>query len=87
VFESRPLIALSNEPADPSYLSPGQFLIGAPLTSLPDPGITNTTMSNLTGWQPVQRFNQQLWKSWSSDYLNNLQQNGAASDQTSSPEC
>jgi hypothetical protein len=31
-------------------------------------------MNSLSRWQRVQRFNQQLWKSWSSDYLNSLQQ-------------
>jgi len=73
-LNSRPLIALSNELNDPSYLSPGHFLIGAPLTSVPEPDFTNTTMNSLSRWQRVQRFNLQLWKSWSSDLLNNLQQ-------------
>jgi hypothetical protein len=73
-LNSQPLIALSNEPDDPSYLSPGHFLIDAPLTSLPKPHFTNTTMNSLSRWQRVQLFNQQLWKRWSSDYLNNLRQ-------------
>jgi len=55
-------------------LSPGHFLIGAPLTSLPEPDFTNTTMNSLSRWQRVQRFNQQSWKRWSADYLNSLQQ-------------
>jgi len=73
-LNSQPLIALSNEPADPSYLSPCHFLIGAPLTSLPEPDFTNTTMNSSSRWQWVQRFNEQLWKRWSSNYLNNLKQ-------------
>jgi hypothetical protein len=73
-LNSRPLTALSNDPNDPSYLSPGNFLIGAPLTSLPEPDFTNATMNSLSRWQQVQRFHQQLWKRWSSDYLNSLQQ-------------
>jgi hypothetical protein len=73
-LNSRPLIALSSEPNDLSYLSPGHFLIDAPLTSLPEPDLTDTIMNSLSRWQRVQRFNQQLWKRWSSDCLNNLQQ-------------
>jgi len=73
-LNSRPLITLSNEPNDPSYLSPGHFLIGAPLTSLPEPDFSNTTMNSLSRWQWVQCFSQQLWKRWSADYLNSLQQ-------------
>jgi len=50
-LNSRPLIALSHEPNDPSYLSPGHILIGAPLTSLPEPDFTNTIMNSLSRWQ------------------------------------
>jgi len=71
-LNSRPPIALSNEPYDPSCLSPGHFLIGAPL-NFHEPDFTNTTVNSLSRWQRVQRFNQQLWKRWSPDYLNNLQ--------------
>ena len=50
-LNSQPLIALSSEPNDPSYLSPGHFLIGAPLTSVPEPDFTNTTMNSFSRWQ------------------------------------
>ena len=73
-LNSRPLIALSNDPNNPSYLGPGHFPTGIPLTSLPEPDFTNTTMNSLSGWQRVQRFNQQLRKRWSSDCFNSLQQ-------------
>jgi hypothetical protein len=45
-LNSRPLVAPFNEPKDPSYLRPGHFLIGDPLTSLPEPDFTNTTMNS-----------------------------------------
>jgi hypothetical protein len=59
-LNSRILTALSNVPNDPSYLSPGHFLIAAPLTTLPEPDFTNTSMDSLSRWQRIQRFNQQL---------------------------
>jgi hypothetical protein len=37
------------------------------LTSLPDPDIANKTMHTLSG-RRGERFNQQLWKSWSYDH-------------------
>jgi hypothetical protein len=37
----QPLTALSN---DPSYLSPGNFLTGIPLMSLPEPDFTKAAM-------------------------------------------
>ncbi|XP_033213951.1 uncharacterized protein LOC117171014 [Belonocnema kinseyi] len=33
----RPIVPLSNDPEDFAYLTPGHFLIGAPLTSIPEP--------------------------------------------------
>jgi hypothetical protein len=62
-LNSRLLIAPSKQRDNPNYLSPGHFLIGAPLTSLLEPDFTNTTMNSLSRWQRIQRFNQQLWKS------------------------
>jgi hypothetical protein len=75
-LNSRPLTALSNDPNDPSYLRPGHFLIGAPLTSLCELDFTNATMNSLSRWQGVPHLNQQLWKRWSSDYVNSLQLHG-----------
>jgi hypothetical protein len=59
-LNSRPLVAPSNEPNDPSYLRPGHFLFGDLLTSLPEPDFTNTTMNSLSRWQQVQRFNHSM---------------------------
>jgi hypothetical protein len=79
-LNSLSLVALSSDPNDPSYLSPGHFLICALLTSLPESDFTNTTMNSLSRWQPVQRFNHQLWKRWSADYLKSLQQHSKQPD-------
>ena len=49
-LNSRPLCALPNDPHH-SYLSPGHFLIGEPLTQLPTIDYSNIKMSRLSRWQ------------------------------------
>ena len=49
-LNSRPLCALPNDPHI-SYLSPGHFLIGEPLTQLPTIDYSNIEMSRLSRWQ------------------------------------
>lgn len=74
ILNSRPLTALSSDPNDFQVLTPGHFLIGAPLTSLPEPNLVNTPDNRLSHWQLTQAFMQRIWKRWSREYLNTLQQ-------------
>ena len=67
----RPLCAISDDPFNPKYLSPGHFLIGEPLTQLPAADLTDVKCNRLSRWQTYQ---QQFWQRWSSDYLQGLQQ-------------
>jgi hypothetical protein len=73
-LNSRPLCALSNDPLDPSHLSPGHFLIGEPLTKLPSTDHTNVKYSMLSRWQTFQQQVQHFWQHWLPDYLMELQQ-------------
>jgi hypothetical protein len=73
-LNSRPLIPLSNDPTDPSVLTPGHFLIGSPLTCIPEPDLVNVKLGLLSRWQLIQRLLQQFWRRWSLDYLSHLQQ-------------
>jgi hypothetical protein len=71
-LNSQPLCAPSNDPHS-SFLSPGHFLIGQPLTQLPSIDYTNLKISRLSRWQSFQQQFQTFWKRWSADYLHELQ--------------
>jgi len=72
-LNSRPLSSMSTDPMDLQPLTPAHFLIGKPLTSLPDVNITETRINRLNRWQMIQLSFQDFWKRWVSEYLNNLQ--------------
>lgn len=73
-LNSRPICPMSDDPEDLSPLTPGHFLIGAPLTSPPDVDLTGEKITHLNRWQLLQRTSQEFWKRWTTEYLNRLQQ-------------
>lgn len=73
-LNSRPLYSLSSDPSDFSVLTPGHFLIGAPLNAVPERNLLNTRPSALTRWMLVQQMVQRFWSQWSAEYLHTLQQ-------------
>lgn len=72
ILNSRPLTPLSNDPNDFSALTPGHFLVGRPLTSVPEPDLGEIPENRLSHWQRTQDFVQQLWKKWKTQYLSDL---------------
>ncbi|XP_054260028.1 uncharacterized protein LOC128984712 [Macrosteles quadrilineatus] len=74
ILNSRPLTALSSDPNDLQVLTPGHFLIGAPLTATPELNLAETPDNRLSHWQLIQAFSQRVWKRWSREYLHTLQQ-------------
>lgn len=74
MLNSRPLTPLSSNPADCSALTPGHFLIGAPLLAVAEPDIQDVPSNRLKHWQVVQAFHQQIWNRWSLEYIHMLQQ-------------
>lgn len=72
-LNSRPLTAITENPEDLDFvLTPGHFLIGGPLLSVPERQIEESC-SYKTRWQLTSRMIQQFWKKWSTDYLQQLQ--------------
>ncbi|XP_060855180.1 uncharacterized protein LOC132932844 [Metopolophium dirhodum] len=73
ILNSRPITPLSSDPNDLRVLTPGHFLTGEPLVTLPDHDVTQIPMNHLNRWQLLDQFHQSLWKRWSSEYLRSLQ--------------
>ncbi|XP_073995272.1 uncharacterized protein [Rhodnius prolixus] len=74
ILNSRPLQPLSTDPQDLQPLTPGHFLIGAPLTALPEATLTDVPLNHLTRWQYLRERVQHFWSRWQKEYLQTLQQ-------------
>lgn len=70
---SRPICAVSSNPNDVMPLTPGHFLVGQPLLSVPEENLLEAKVNWLTRWQLIQRMQQHFWKRWREEYLNLLQ--------------
>ncbi|XP_073816668.1 uncharacterized protein [Musca autumnalis] len=64
----------SKNPDDLDILTPGHFLVGAPLVSIMEPDVTELNTNTLNRWQRVSYMQQIFWKKWSSSYLSQLQE-------------
>lgn len=73
-LNSRPITPMSSDPSDLSYLTPGHFLIGDTLTSVPERDETTTPDNRLDRWRRVTKYSQILWKRWHTEYLSQLQE-------------
>ncbi|XP_063619660.1 uncharacterized protein LOC134792321 [Cydia splendana] len=72
-LNSRPLCAQSDDINDNTVLTPSHFLIGREAVGIPDP--INDVSTNLQQrWKLIQKMKKDFWKTWSRDYLHQLQQ-------------
>ena len=71
-LNSRPLTSLSCDDDAVCALTPGHFLIGRPLESLPDPAFSYRSISLLRRWHLCQNLVRHFWRRWSSEYLSSL---------------
>ena len=73
ILNSRPLCALSSDVDSLDVLTPGHFLIGAPLLAPPEPDYSQDTPL-VKRWQLTRQIAQHVWRRWSNEYLHTLQQ-------------
>jgi hypothetical protein len=74
ILNSRPLLDFSPDPNEQiNALSPGHFLIGTELVSLPENDYQNTTNLKCK-WKRLQQLAQQFWKLWSTEYIHTQMQ-------------
>lgn len=72
-LNSRPLCPLSDDPNDPTSLTPAHFIIGDSLTTTPDANYQEINENRLSRFQRLQQIVQHFWSRWSKEYVTNLQ--------------
>lgn len=72
-MNSRPLVTVGNDDDGIEVLTPGHFLIGQPLMTLPDSALPCQSVSILRRWNLCQTVTRHFWKRWSLEYLTTLQ--------------
>ncbi|XP_065362051.1 uncharacterized protein LOC135955621 [Calliphora vicina] len=70
-LNSRPLTAMSDDPLDLVPLTPGHFLIGAPLLR-PEPNHSDLSLSIANRWQKLKVLHHQFALRWKEEYLKEL---------------
>ncbi|XP_011875823.1 PREDICTED: uncharacterized protein LOC105570743, partial [Vollenhovia emeryi] len=69
VLNSRPLSPLTDDPDDLQVLTPGHFLIGSAITTLPEPSLELIKCSHLSRWQLNRQMLSSFWSRWSKECL------------------
>lgn len=64
---------MTSDPSNLTYLTPSHFLVGCPITSFPEPDISNVPENRVKFWNLCTRLQQQFWQRWHKDYLSQLQ--------------
>lgn len=73
-MNSRPLCPLLEDTDDLDCLTPGHFLIGGPLLSLPHEVQEDFNSADLRNrWKLVELMNLHFWKRWSQEYIHQMQ--------------
>lgn len=74
ILNSRPLCPLSEDPNDLEALTPGHFIIGEAIKTVPEPSVVHIPVSRLSRYQLVKQMIERFWQRWSIEYLQRLQE-------------
>lgn len=74
ILNSRPISPLSSSPNDYAALTPGHFLLGRPLMSLPAPDLREINQTRLDRFRQLEQMRQHFWQRWQTEYITELQQ-------------
>jgi hypothetical protein len=73
-LNSRPLVSLSDDPSSLDALTPGHFLVGAPLNAIPEKNFSSVPDNRLKSrWNLVKKITQNFWIRWHKEFLSTLQ--------------
>ncbi|XP_055308905.1 uncharacterized protein LOC129572830, partial [Sitodiplosis mosellana] len=73
IVNSRPLWAIPTQVDDIEALTPGHFLVGKALNTLPEPELGHIPLNRLSHYQYLNRLKSDFWRLWSKEYIQTLQ--------------
>lgn len=86
VLNSRPLCPLSSDPNDFQALTAGHFLVGRPLTALPEVQLEVQNIPRLKRFKLISALSQHFWRRWSQTYLHTLQTRSKWTSKSAPPQ-
>ena len=73
-LNSRPISEMTADINDLEPLTPGHFLIGGSLKTLPEKDLSEIPKWKLSRWEYIQQLLQDFWKQWRREFFGRLQQ-------------
>lgn len=71
-LNSRPLNSATDDPNDLSPLTPGHFIIGAPMLAPAEPNLADEDITLANRWKRLKIISQNFCQRWKSEYLSEL---------------